>query len=40
MKMYLIDKDLWKIVTGAEIISNKVSENQKKAFKKRENQAL
>ena len=33
MKMYLIVKNLWEIVTGAEAVSNRASVNQKKALK-------
>ena len=40
MKMYLIGKDLWEIVTGAEVTDNDLSDREKQKFKKRENQAL
>ena len=40
MKMYLIGKDLWEIVTGTEVMNEDASEDEKRKFKKRENQAL
>ena len=40
MKMYLIGKDLWEIVTGTELLNDELSEADKRKFKKRENQAL
>ena len=40
MKMYLIGKDLWEIVTGAEVAEEAWTETQNRNFKKRENQAL
>ena len=40
MKMYLIGKDLWEIVTGAEVMDDDLSDAEKRKFKKRENQAL
>ena len=40
MKMYLIGKDLWEIVTGNEVMDKDLSDAEKRKFKKRENQAL
>lgn len=40
IKMYLIGKDLWGIVTGAETLGENATEKERKNFKKRENQAL
>ena len=40
MKMYLIGKDLWDIVTDAETLSEEATADQKKQFKKRENVSL
>ena len=40
IKMYLIGKDLWNIVTGAETLSEEATADQKKQFKKRENVSL
>ena len=40
MKMYLIGKDLWEVVTGTEVMENDWTEAEKRKFKKRENQAL
>ena len=40
MKMYLIGKDLWEIVTGDEIILDDMSEAVKREIKKRENKAF
>ena len=40
MKMYLIGKDLWEIVTGTEVLSDEASEAEKRKFKKDENKAL
>ena len=40
MKMYLIGKDLWEIVTGTEEIDENATEAEQRRFKKRENQAL
>ena len=37
MKMYLIGKDLWEIVTGTEVADEAWTETQKRNFKKREN---
>ena len=37
MKMYLIGKDLWEIVTGTEVIVEDWSDAEKWKFKKREN---
>ena len=38
--MYLIGKNLWEIVTGAEVMDNDLSYAEKWKFKKRGNQAL
>ena len=40
MKMYLIGKDLWEIVTGTEVLDEDASAEEQRKFKKRENQAL
>ena len=40
MKMYLIGKDLWEIVTGTEVMDDNISDVERRRFKKRENQAL
>ena len=40
IKMYLIGKDLWNIVIGAETLSEEATADQKKQFKKRENVSL
>ena len=40
MKMYLIGKDLWAIVTGVETLTEGATADQKKQFKKRENVCL
>ena len=40
MKMYLMGKDLWEVVTGTEFRQNDWTEAEKRKFKKRENQAL
>ena len=40
MKMCLIGKDLWEIVTGAETLPLGTSQEKRQKFKKRENQAL
>ena len=40
MKMFLIVKDLWEIVTGAETLPGTASQEEQKRFKKRENLAL
>ena len=40
MKMYLIGKDLWDIVTVAETLCEEATADQKKQFKKRENVSL
>ena len=39
MRMYLIGKDLWEIVTGAEVMDNDLSDAEKQIFKRCENQA-
>ena len=38
-RMYLIGKDLWQIVTGAEVMDNDLSDAEKQIFKRCENQA-
>ena len=38
MKTYLIGKDLWDIITGAEVMDNDFSGAEKRLLKKRENQ--
>ena len=40
MKMYLIVKDLWETVAGAEVIGNGLPDAEKQKFKKHENQPL
>ena len=40
MKMFLIGKDLWEIVTGAETMPADASAETQRKFKKRENLAL
>ena len=40
MKMYLIGKELWDIVTSAETLSDEATTDQKKQFKKCENDSL
>ena len=35
MKMFLIAKDLWEIVTGAETLQRTASQEEQKRFKKR-----
>ena len=40
MKMFLIGKDLWEIVTGAETLPGTASQEEQKRFKKMENLAL
>ena len=40
VKMYLIGKDLWEIVSGEEVLAEEASEETKRKFKKRENAAL
>ena len=39
MRMYLIGKDLWEIVTGAGVMDNDLSDAEKQIFKRCENQA-
>ena len=39
MRMYLTGKDLWEIVTGAEVMENDLSDAEKRIFKRCENQA-
>ena len=39
MRMYLTGKDLWEIVTGAEVMDNDLSDAEKRIFKRCENQA-
>ena len=40
MKMFLIGKDLWEIVTGTETLPGTASQEEQKRFKKRENLVL
>ena len=40
VKMYLIGKDLWEIVSGEEVLAEDANEETKRKFKKRENAAL
>ena len=40
MKMYLISKDLWEIVTGAEVMDSDLSDTDNQMFKKHENQVF
>ena len=40
LKMYLIGKDLWEIVTGTEVLGEGSSTQEQRSFKKMENQAL
>ena len=40
MKMCLIGKDLWEIVTGTEVLAEGASAQEQRSFRKRENQAL
>ena len=40
MKLYLLGKGLWDIITGDEVLPDEAEEPAKKAFKKRENLAL
>ena len=40
MKMYLIGKELWDIVTSAKTLSDEATADQKKQFKKCENDSL
>ena len=40
MKMLLVGKDVWDIVTGEEVLDADASDKERKIFRKRENQAL
>ena len=40
MKMHLIGKDLWDIVTGAETLDEETTAEAQRRFRKRENLAL
>ena len=40
MKIYLIGKDLWELVTGEETLSAAANPEQQRRFRKRENMAL
>lgn len=40
MRMFLIGKDLWDIVSGEEVLAETATADEKKRFKKRENLAL
>ena len=40
MKMCVIGKDLWEIVTGTEVLAEGASAQEQRSFRKRENQAL
>ena len=40
MRMLLIGKDLWDIVSGAEVVANDASQAQKDSFRKRDQRAL
>ena len=40
MKMYLIGKDLWDIITGDETLNAQASAQEQRKFRKRENMAL
>ena len=40
MKMYLIRKDLWEIVSGTETLSMEATAAEQSKFRKRENMAL
>ena len=40
MKMYLIGKDLWELVTGAETLGENATAEATQKFKKRDNKAL
>ena len=39
MKMYLIGKDLWELVTGEGTLNNDATDEQQRRFRKRENMA-
>jgi hypothetical protein len=40
MKMLLVGKDLWDIVTGDEILEEDAEDQERSRFRKRENKAL
>ena len=40
MKLLLVGKDVWDIVTGDEVLDVDASDKERKIFRKRENQAL
>ena len=40
MRMYLMGKDLWGIVSGTEVVDDLMNENQRMQFRKREQKAM